>query len=230
MKMLVVSSVALWMVAALPLPARAQAAAATELYHVQFVKAAPGKIGALIEHTLKTPPDKNNPEPPVILRHAHGDDWQLLIVSALGKDETIAAQDDDPALAQWVLQARGLSVRHGDTFTLGPPVADARKALVGDNQPGAVYIVTTYEPVPGRRADLIKVLEQPAVGAAARLVLQHREGAPWQVLTITRYASWAAFAEGMQKERAQGPAVPPTNELIASHHDTIAERVTGPAR
>jgi hypothetical protein len=99
-----------------------------------------------------------------------------------------------------------------------------------DNQPGGVCIVTTYEAVPGQRAELIKTLDVPVPGAAGRLILEHREGAPWQVLVITGYASWTAFGEGMQKERAQQPFVSPANAFIAGHHDTLAERVMAPGR
>ena len=65
--------------------ARAQTGAADELYHIQFAKAAPGKVTALIDAELKAPPDADNPEPALIFRHSQGDDWQLMIVSPRGK-------------------------------------------------------------------------------------------------------------------------------------------------
>jgi len=211
--------------------AQAQSTSNAELYHVQFVKAAPGKLGALIDAYLKLPPDVNNPEPPVILRHAQGDDWQLLVISPLGKDEMVSATEQAAAVNQWTLQVRGLSARHGDTFTQGPPWAEAKKLLLGDNQQNGVYIVTTYEPVPGHRAELLKALQSgPQASPSTTLTLQHREGAPWQVLTIQRYASWSVLGEIMQKQRQQSPGVPPTADHIAAHHDTIAERVTAPVR
>jgi hypothetical protein len=203
--------------------ARAQAPSNGELYHVQFVKAAPGKLNAAIAAYLKRPTDKNNPEPPLIFRHVQGDDWHLMIIEARGKDETIAAVDTDQAMQQWVESARGLTVHHADTFTLGPPLAEVKKLFAAE--PDAVFIATTFEPVPGHREQLVAALQSGASPDAPTLVLQHREGASWQLLSITRYASWAALGAAMQKN-GLNPAVQPTNEHIAAHHDTLVQRVT----
>lgn len=208
--------------------ARAQTGAADELYHIQFAKAAPGKLTALIDAELKAPPDADNPEPALIFRHSQGDDWQLMIVSPRGKEETLRVEPQNPAMQQYVSQMRGLSVRHGDTFTEGPPWAEAKKVLLGDGAPGAVWIVTTFEPLPGHRDQLLSALKG-GDDAAATLVLQHREGAPWQVLTITRYASWAALGQAMS-QRSTSATPPPTAEHIGAHHDTIVELVPRPAQ
>jgi hypothetical protein len=212
-------------------PAGAQETPNLELYHVQFVKAAPGKLGALIEAHLKAPADPADAEPPLIFRHAQGDDWQLMILSPMGKEHTIRAEQPSAAQQQFIQQLRGLSARHDDTITLGPPWAQARKVLLGDGEAGAVYIVSAFEPVPGQRQQLLKALtEGPNADASTTLILQHLEGAPWQLLTITRYASWVALGEAMERQRKQTPGVPPTAEHTAAHRDTIVERVTGPIK
>jgi hypothetical protein len=233
MKSLVISSVLLVMLAGVSshawAQAQAQGQAATneELYHVRFVKAAPGQLAALTAAELKFPPDPNNPEPPIILRHAEGDDWQLLVISPFGKDETIRAEQPNAALQPWLTQMRTLSVRHDDTITQGPAWADAKKLLLGDGQPGAVYVVSTFEPVPGHRDQLLTALTTgPTATPSSTLVLTHREGAAWTFLAIDRYASWTAFGEAMQKQAAQTPGPTTASEHFATHHDTIATRVT----
>jgi hypothetical protein len=210
--------------------ARAQAGAAGELYHVQFAKAAPGKLMALIEGELKAPPTPGESEAPVIFRHVQGDDWQLMTISPLGPSTTIRVEPPNPALEQYVSQMRTASMRHGDTITEGPPWAEARKVLLGDEAPDAVWVVSTFEPLPGHRDQLLAALRQ-GPNAASSLVLQHREGAPWQVLTITRYASWSALGAAMQQSSPSTSAASPgVSEHIAAHHDTILQRVTGTPR
>jgi hypothetical protein len=179
-----------------------------ELYHVRFVKAAPGQLAALWAAELKAPPDPDNPEPPIILRHAQGDDWQLLVISPLGKDETIRAEQPSPALQEWFTKLRGLSARHDDTIVQGPPWAEAKKMLIGDGGAGGVYLIGTFEPAPGHRDQLLSALKSgpgPA-GSTAPLILTHREGASWSFLTIERYPSWAALGEMMQKQISAGPS------------------------
>jgi hypothetical protein len=228
MKPLVISSAMLLMLAGGSAQAWAQQDTNQELYHVRFVKAAPGQLAALTAAELKAPPDPNNPEPPVILRHQEGDDWQLLVISPLGKDETIRAEQPNPALLQWYTQLRSLSVRHDDTIAQGPAWSEAKKVLLGDGQPNAVYIVSAFEPAPGHRDQLLTALTSgPGSNPSSTLVLTHREGAPWTFLTITRYASWTALGQDMDKQNAQTPGPTPASEHFATHHDTIAQRVAG---
>jgi hypothetical protein len=232
MKWLAMSCAVPLMVAGGSARAFAQANPNLDLYHVHFVKAAPGKLAALIDLTLEPPPDpdKGN-EPPIVFRHVQGDDWHLLVLTPYGKEETIRAEAPGEADRQYLAQLRNVSLRHDDTIAQGPAWAEAKKVLLGDGQPGAVWIVTAFESVPGHRDQLVTAITQgPNANPSAQLVLQHREGAAWQVLTLTRYASWAALADAMQKQRAQGTAPPPTAEHAMGHHDTIVERVTGPAR
>jgi hypothetical protein len=225
MKFRVISS-ALLMLVGIGAPAawaQAQAASSEELYHVRFVKAVPGQLAALIAAELKAPQDPDNPEPPIILRHAQGDDWQLLVIAPLGKDETIRAEQPNQTLQQFLTQLRSLSMRHDDTIVQGPPWAEAKKVLVGDGQPGAVYLIGTFESVPGHRDQLLSALKESPVPSAT-LVLTHREGAPWTFLVIERYPSWTALGESMQKQAAGGPTS--ASEHFSAHHDTIVTRVT----
>lgn len=213
-------------------PAQAQAGGA-ELYHVHFVKAAPGKLVELIDAYVNAPADPQAPAPPVILRHREGDDWNLLVVRPLGAEATLRAVPPTAELQQFLTRTRGLRALHNDTFAIGPPWAEARKLALGDERAessgtGGVYVVSVMRALPGHRDQLEGVIRKLAAEDAGRaLVLQHLEGAPWEFVTITRYDSWTAFGESEQKGGGQpGLASLSLGEHLAEHHDTVAERIT----
>lgn len=221
---------------------------AQELYHVHFVKAAPGKLTDLIAGYQASPVPQNEPGPPLILRHMQGDDWDLLVLTPLGKEETLTTTAPTQEEQRSMERLRGLRTWHGDTFTAGPSWADVRTALFGDatratgtagGPSGAVYTVTTYRSLPGHRDQLAATLQKvAALYPDRRTILQHIEGAPWEFVMISRYDSWGALGEDQappaEKLRSQGFA---SNEAIglalrehtAEHRDTIAQMVTAPS-
>jgi hypothetical protein len=227
---------------AAPTAPAAQAGGAAELYHVHFVKAAPGKLLEMVEAYVNAPRDPQSPAPPVILRHRQGDDWNLMVLRPLGAEATLRAAAPPPAeLQQFLTRTRPLRAQHNDTFAIGPPWSEAQKLVLGEGgaEPSgatrAVYIVTVFRSLPGHRDELEGVLRKTAAEESGRtLTLQHLEGAPWEFITITRYDSWAALGESEQKQSGQGTVSPlglAIQEHVAEHHDTVAERVTRvPAR
>jgi hypothetical protein len=220
-------------------PAAQAQAGGAELYHVHFVKAAPGKLVEMIDAYVNAPADPQSPGPPVILRHREGDDWNLLVLRPLGPEVTVRAAPPAAELQQFLTRTRGMRAMHNDTFAIGPPWAEARKLVLGDERAeasgtGGVYVVSVMRSLPGHRDQLQGALQKIAAEDAGRaLTLQHLEGAPWEFVTITRYDSWTAFGESEQKGSGQpGPASLALGEHLAEHRDTVAERVTraGPAR
>jgi len=195
---------------------------AQELYHVHFVKAAPGKMNELISAYRQTPVPPGEPGPPLIFRHVQGDDWDLLVLTPLGKEETLRPQDP-PEVQKSVQQMRPLRTQHGDTFTAGPPWAEVRAALLGDaarpasatgtagtgtsGTTGAaagavnvteatVYTVTTYRSLPGHRDQLADTLRRIAgLYPDRRMLMSHVEGAPWEFVLISRFDSWNALGD-----------------------------------
>lgn len=232
-------------------PRNQQATAVTdaqEVYHVHFVKAAPGKLPEMIDAYVNAPADPNASAPPLILRHVEGDDWDLLVLTPMGKEDKVTAGAPSTADMQFIQRTRPLRAMHTDTITVGPAWATTRAALATPN-PGvqatgtsggaptsAVYVVTTMRAQPGHRDQLEQVLRRIAALDPGRTVtLQHLEGAAWDFATVTRYDSWAAFAENeatpdAQRLRAQsfrsadGPSLE-LREHLAEHHDTLAVRV-----
>jgi hypothetical protein len=220
--------------------APAQAGGGAELYHVHFVKAAPGKLLELIDSYASAPQDPESSAPPVILRHREGDDWNLLVLRPVGPEVTLRAVPPSAELQQFLTKTRGLRAQHNDTFAIGPPWPEARKLILGaesaESSGGAsgVYVVSVFRSLPGHRDQLEGVLKKIAAEEPGRtLMLQHLEGAPWEYVMIVRYDSWTAFGESEQKPGGQpGSTGLAMQEHLAEHHDTVAERVTraAPAR
>ena len=229
-------------------PAAAGQAAMQELYHVHFVKAAPGKISELVTAYREMPVAEGEPAPPLIFRHLQGDDWDLLVLTPLGKEETLRTTAT-PEQQRVTERLRGLRMQHGDTFTAGPAWPELRAALVGEGSgqatgtaggaSGPVYTVTTYRSLPGHRDQLADTLGRiTALYPDRRTILQHVEGAPWEFVVISRYDSWSALGDDQampaEKLRSQGFASTEAISLelrqhVAEHRDTIAQMVSGPA-
>jgi hypothetical protein len=223
-----------------------------ELYHVHFAKAAPGKLREMIDGYLSAPADPNASAPPLVLRHVEGDDWDLLVLTPLGKEDKLTAAVPSAADQQFIQRMRPLRALHSDTFAIGPAWTEARTELNVSTSNSAVvptsgssaaadkpvYIVTTYRALPGHRDQLEEVLRKmAALNPGSRVTLQHMEGSPWDLVSVDRFNSWTAFADNeanpdMQKLRAQGftSADGPSlalREHMAEHHDTIAVKVDG---
>jgi len=215
------------LVAAGPAAAQTKPAAATDLYHVHFTKAAPGQAAALAKSLLE--PDKSSkmPEHFLVLRHQEGDDWDYMVIQHLGpKTEISAATPAPPA------SVRDLSAWHDDTFVIGPSWSEFSRAMGigGATQAGALYVVGVHRPVPGHREQLEKALTAPAPSSAIQtgeILLQHMEGGAWSFATITRYNSWQDFAT--DHSSALSAAAPggwsDIREHSAFHRDTIADRI-----
>ncbi len=229
--------------------ARSQQATATsdaqEIYQAHFVKAAPGKLPELIDAYVNAPADPGASAPPLILRHVEGDDWDLLVLTPLGKEDKFTAAAPSAAEMQFIQRTRPLRAMHNDTITVGPAWPVTRTALnaqksgveVAGTSGGAssnpVYVVTTLRALPGHRDQLEQVLRRmSALNPGRNIMLQHLEGSAWDFLTVTRYDSWAAFADeeatpDTQRLRDQSFRSPngPSLELrehLAEHHDTLA--------
>jgi hypothetical protein len=204
-----------------------------ELYHIHVVKSAPGKLLQLID-TYKSRPAPQADEPqvtPIILRHREGGEWDLIVITPLGKQTTISASALPQAIQDYNQRVQPLTDWHADTFTVGPVWDVVHKALVPAKDAQPVYQVSDYRSLTGRRQQLREVLDRNAQETPGRSVLfAHVEGAPWNFVSVTRYDSWAALgapppqpAAGTPQQEA-GLAI---REHMAVHHDTIAQYVSG---
>jgi hypothetical protein len=210
----------------------ASTAKATDVYHVFFGYAAPGKAAELADF-MKTP-DPTSPMPghTIILRHQDGDAWDYCAIEHLGTKATV----EIPANAMTSTQ-RALMSRHDDSFVSGPSWADFTKQLGIDSDAsktaGSVYSVSVYRAVPGHRDDLGKMLSEPPNRAtdtsSGNVLLTHLEGGAWNYLAVVRYDSWEKFAQNEKLSIAQ------TNkkeggwfqlrEHVSFHTDTLTDRI-----
>lgn len=224
-----------------PLPAASAAApsttsARTDLYHVHFANAAPGKAQALGE-SLKTPggPTETVPGHFIILRHEDGDSWDYCAIAHIGTKATIdAAHAATPTAASTMANYAA----HTDTFAMGPSWAEFTKALgIDENGKGgskdAAYVVSIYRAGSGQRDALDKFLNQPPDRAtdssAGHVTLQHVEGAAWNFVSIQRWNSWADYAKDnvasiAQMGRNQQGGWFKLRELVSFHTDTLCDR------
>jgi hypothetical protein len=227
----------LLLVALVVIPAAAQTGAAatpaarTDVYHVHFAKAAPGKVTQLGDF-LKAP-DKTTamPEHHLVLRHQDGDSWDYVVIQHLGPKATVAATGNPPPTS-----ARDAYDSHTDTFVNGPAWPEfAREMGLGDaaaKSAGSVYVVSTYRAAPGHRDQLEKALSAPPSagdGVAGQVLLQHLEGAAWNYVAIARYNSWQDFGNGeknsvTQTNKGSGPWFD-LRDHISFHTDTLTDRI-----
>ena len=105
-------------------PQNAPVTNGTDMYHVLFLKAAPGQAAALGKALIV--PDKTNAMPDhfVVLRHQEGDDWDYVVVQHLGAKAEVVATPSAAAAA-----ARPLIAWHNDTFVSGPAWGEFTKQM-----------------------------------------------------------------------------------------------------
>lgn len=198
----------------------------TDIYHVHFAKAVPGQTKAL-ENELKTG-DPKAPMPGhfLVLRHRDGDDWDYAVIEHLGKKFTLDPASYSPPPSS----APATGAWHTDTFVVGPSwdVFAKQMGFGADAAKGnPVYILATWRAVPGKRAELSKMLSTgPAPNAKIQpgsVMLAHIEGGPWQFLTLDRFNSWQDYATNQDTEADEGWYT--IRDYGAWHHDTLASRV-----
>ena len=216
-------------------PSPSAVAPPQELYHLHFAKAAAGKLAELTEANKGGPaPDKGDPQvAPIILRHREGGEWDLFVITPLGKEHTMRTDVPLPQdVQQFNQRVNPLTDWHSDSFVVGPTWDVVQKALMPSaGAQSTVYTVSDYRAVPGHRPQLRQTLDALAQQAPGRGVLfAHAEGGPWNFIDVVRYDSWGDL--GRQATQPAPAASQPDpglqlREHMAVHHDTVATYVAG---
>lgn len=203
-----------------------------ELYHVHFVKAAPGKAVQLATQLAAPMPDQGAiAGHRVVLRHQSGDDWDYVTIEHLGPKFTLEGSRQAPPAANIAMRDW-----HEDTYAVGPAWAEFARVLgIGGDATAktgeSIYIVAVFRAAPGHRDQLEKLIQQsdPGDKAAGDVLLEHLEGSRWQYLTITRYNSWQDYATSEAESRAQMKKNEGgwfrVRDHTAFHTDTLADRI-----
>jgi hypothetical protein len=188
----------------------------------------PGKAAEVAAGLTALDPTAAMPGHVLVLRHQAGDDWDYCVIEHLGTTSTVQAVAPAPA------PVRNLIAWHADTFAAGPPWADFAKAMGvgGESSTAAVYVVAVWRAIPGQASELEKALSgagQASKVPVTHVLLQHREGGPWNFLALDRYNSWQDYGAD------QAATVPQTGagqdgwsqvrQYSTYHHDTLADRL-----
>jgi hypothetical protein len=201
--------------------APAAASATTDVYHIMFVKAAPGQAEALAKQLQEQDPKDPMAAHYLLLRHQEGADWDYCLIQHAGTKASVEIPATQPTTAPPTM------AWHDDTFVAGPSWSEFQKVmgLSGTPSGSPIYVVGVHRAVPGHRQQLLDALNAPASNskpAPPSVTLTHVEGGQWQYVTVTRYSSWQDLG-GDRTAGSQGWVE--IRQHSAYHTDTIADRV-----
>jgi len=202
----------------------------TDVYHVNFTKAALGRARQLGDSVKVQDPAAPQKGHYLVLRHQDGDAWDYATIEHLGTRATVEVGGAQAAPAE-----RDLRAWHEDTFVSGPSWAEFAKAMglvAPASTAASVYRIATYRAATGHRDQLQAILLQPpAKGdtSSGGVTMQHLEGGTWQYIVIDRYNSWQDFATNESNGKADIQAGKggwyDVRDHADVHHDTLTDRV-----
>lgn len=209
-------------------PARAQSLRGDVLYRTTLLRAAPGRLLDLIT-ALKAQGAGSATSRPLLLRHAQGDHWDLMVLQKVA-GYAQAFKDDRPAPVG-VLE---LIAWQEDEFVRGPDL-DALPGFRNAN----LYHAEMFHALSSKRAELLKEREMEntylgALGRPQNAIFARELGASWDSFTLGAYQSWKHYAErdDIPKEAAARAAKAAgfadvdqigsyLRSLLLDHHDSL---------
>ena len=217
------------------------------LYNTRLIRATPGELAELIE-LLKARSvyhQASGDEPPFMMRHSQGDQWDLLLIYPIGDYATYYSP------ARIAQRARAASkIGHPDdllpfiawqeeTFFHGPPLDVMQSRMEG----AGFFHVEMFTALPDRREELLeqRKMENVYLAELARpqnAIFTRSQGGAWDYYTLGFYRDIKHFAESadIPAEEEEAAALAAGFEgankigtylrsLIAYHHDTLATAV-----
>lgn len=214
-------------------PVHAEAFEGSVLYRVTTVRAAPGEFSNLLLVLQDgSRSDRRGGDPaPMIMRHSQGDQWDLMIITAMSK----SGGWTQPYSKLAAIPAPLLAFEE-DVFAYGPPLDAIREAY----DASGFFHIEMFDAAPGL-AD--KLLEQRrmenrylvATGQVPNMIFRRAAGSDVDVFTIGFHKSFESFASPApatddEKEKAATDAGFKNRadisfylrSLISGHHDTLA--------
>lgn len=216
-----------------------------ELYKTTLLRAAPGKLLALIDllQSRQALYVRSGDQPPFMMRHSQGDQWDLLLLAPMSSYEEFYRPERVGARRQFAdewkdyeRQLQALVAYREDIFVFGAAVGEVQKAFAG----AGFFHVEIFRALPGMHEALYKQREMEnaylaALGRPQNLIFTRSQGGPWDVYTIGFYRDLSHFADsakipGAAEERAaQAAGFEAASRigtylrtLIQEHHDTLA--------
>lgn len=202
------------------------------LYRNTLLRAAPGRLLDLIA-ALKTRAEGSPSRREILLRHAQGDHWDLMLLQFA----TVPAPEGKNGRTS-PLAPSELIAWQEDEFVRGPDI----DSLPGFREAG-LFHVEMFHAIAGKRAELLKEREAENVyagllGRPQTAIFIREMGASWDAFTIGWYRGWKHYAErddipGEKSASAakaagfvsQEQISPYLRSLILDHHDSLLNPV-----
>ena len=220
-----------------------------EIYRVLNVRAAPGELLSLMElhRDWMAMVESLGEEPVFSMRHSQGDQWDLMLIQAIGS----LADYFSPERVERLLGARSPAGRTAaelvsaiddatawreEMFATGPAASVVRDRFEG----AGLFHVEMFIALPGKRGELLDEREMEnrylaELGRDENLIFVRVAGAAWDSFTVGFYRDMKHYAESGDRPAAAQQAAALAagfegadrigtylRELIASHHDTLA--------
>lgn len=206
-----------------------------EPYRALFLRAAPGRLLELIDLEKSRRDAAPSESRPVLLRHAQGDQWDLVVLEPIGTLSRYFATDHngaDPLYDRLVAWQEEL-------FVSGPPAKDFLAAV----SRAGYFHLEIFVALAGERDSLKAEREMEnvflkAVGRPGNFLFTRTAGASWDLFTVGLYRDLqdyaqpsgrtpeqeetAARAAGFVSRESIGPYL---RRFINGHHDTIGSIV-----
>lgn len=226
------------------------------LYKVAMLRAAPGRLLALIE-LMKEERDilRDVGEPlPFWMRHTQGDQWDLMILYPMGsfheyyepgrvQRRNLAGEQKGLSFQQLQFEAGLLTSYREEVFVRGPG-PEILDELFSQND---FYHSEMFVALPGRHADLLEERRMEnrylrAIGRPENLIFVREAGGPWDSFTLgfyrdlQHYARVAALGTPEERDEAAVNAGFEGAEYIGNtmrryilyHRDTLAVSIPWP--
>ena len=220
------------------------------LYKVSAVRAAPGSMSDLLDWIAAFKAsdyfEDAGEEPPFVMRHSQGDQWDLLIISPMGSWSDYFSEDsigmrEAASIEHSELLASGdaLLAFDEDHFAHGPSLATF-SAEYDDND---FYHIEMFVAASGKSDELFEQRRMEnvylsATGQTANMIFSRAAGSDVDIFTIGFHKSFEAFAApgSVSDEDKEAAAVAAgfkgradisfyLRSLISGHHDTLAVKV-----
>lgn len=225
-----------------------ESAPASSLYRVTTLRAAPGALLDLIALYRRAAAERmwsrSGDSTPLLMRHSQGDQWDLLVLQAIGSyadhyRKSRIRRRAEAGEAAFLAERDRLLVFREDLFAYGPDPAEVQ-ARYRDN---AFFHIEMFAALPGKHAELLRQRRMEnayltAIKAPSNLIWVGDQGSDVDVFTIGFYPSIVEFAAPNAVSDAEAEAAAKAvgfqgrgfigtylRELIASHHDTLAVKV-----
>lgn len=220
------------------------------LYKVSTVRAAPGSLSALLDWLVALKEsdyfETAGEEPPFVMRHSQGDQWDLMIITPM---KSWSAYYSEPSSARrkrsadshaaLIAESDAMIAFDSDHFAYGP-VVSTLKAAYNDNQ---FFHIEMFEAAPGKSTELVKQRQMEnaylkTTGQTQNMIFRRAAGSDVDVFTIGFHKSLEAFAAPADAtdEDKEAAAIAAgfkdrsdisfyLRSLISGHHDTLATKV-----